>query len=87
MKDNSPVWWNKKQLCQALGNSSPGYVEKLMRQGMPHYKVGRKVLFRPEEINAWLEQHRAIQGPDLQSLVDDVINKLKKGGTGKNQSD
>ena len=80
MKKDSPVWWNKKQLCEALGHSSPSYVEKLMRQGLPYYRVGRKLLFSPEEVHEWLQQYRADDSQELKQLVDDTIKQVLNHG-------
>jgi excisionase family DNA binding protein len=34
---------------------------------IPHYKVGRLVRFRREEIDAWMEQHRVAKTDEVQS--------------------
>jgi excisionase family DNA binding protein len=74
--NNSPVWWNKKQLCEALGYSSPSYVDKLMRQGLPYYKVGRKILFHPVEVQEWLQQYRSDDSQEIKQLVDEALNRV-----------
>jgi excisionase family DNA binding protein len=36
---------------------------------VPHYKLGRRTLFRAEELEAWIEQHR--RGPIVPSSPSD----------------
>jgi len=36
-------------------------LEKLMRQGLPHIKLDRRVLFRREEVDAWLKKEKGVK--------------------------
>ena len=81
---NQSRYWDKKEAQKEL-HISQSTLEKWMQQGLPFYKVGRKVLFRPEEVDAWLQQHQVSNKPDLQDLVNGVIKKLRKGGELVNQ--
>jgi excisionase family DNA binding protein len=45
---------SKKDLAAYLGISK-GTIERLMKQGLPHLKLERRVLFRRSEIDAYLE--------------------------------
>jgi hypothetical protein len=55
-------------------------VRKFARQGMPHYRVGRKIFIDQEQFESWfISQFR----PDcdrnkyeLQHIIDDVLNKF-----------
>lgn len=46
--------FSKKDLMAYL-KISKGTVENLMRQGLPHIKLERRVLFRREDVDAFLE--------------------------------
>jgi excisionase family DNA binding protein len=48
----------KGELAQTL-QVSISYVEKLMaNEGLPHFKIGRSVRFRYEEVREWLLRRR-----------------------------
>jgi len=50
-------YFSKKDLEGYLGISK-GTVERLMKQGLPYIKLERRVLFRKEDVDAWLESKR-----------------------------
>ncbi len=50
----SAEYFSKKDLMAYL-KISKGTVENLMKQGLPHVKLERRVLFRREDIDAFLE--------------------------------
>lgn len=29
---------------------------KLLKEGFPHAKIGKKLIFRPKDVDAWLDQ-------------------------------
>jgi excisionase family DNA binding protein len=37
-------------------------LERLMRQGLPHIKLSRRVLFRKADVDRWLES-KIVRGP------------------------
>jgi hypothetical protein len=52
---------------------------KYVKIGMPHYRVGRKILVNPEEFEAWFQQFKSgsTQARDnLGHLVDETLKKL-----------
>ena len=52
---------------------------KYVKIGMPHYRVGRKILVDPQEFEAWFKQFKSgsTQARDnLGSLVDETLKKL-----------
>ena len=53
---------------------------KYVKIGMPHYRVGRKILVDPEEFEAWFQQFKTgstqVSG-NLGSLVDETIEKME----------
>ncbi len=52
---------------------------KYVKIGMPHYRVGRKILVDAEEFEAWFQQFKSgstkVQD-NLGCLVDETLNKL-----------
>lgn len=48
-------------------------------QTIPHFRVGRKILFRRSELDQWLEQYRE-PVVDLMRIVDSVMEKVTGGG-------
>jgi excisionase family DNA binding protein len=48
---------SKKDL-QVYLKISKGTIERLMKQGLPHIKLERRVLFKKSDIDHWLETKR-----------------------------
>ena len=70
---------NLKELSQHTSLSVYMH-RKHARMGMPHYRVGRKILVDPEEFETWFKQFKAgsSQAPgSLDSLVDETIGKTR----------
>ncbi len=58
VKDLLEGFLTKKDLAQRL-SVSQGFINKLMsEEGLPHFKVGRAVRFRLEEVALWLSERR-----------------------------
>ena len=55
-------------------------LRKFARQGMPHYRVGRKILVDKEEFQPWFVSQfrpdRDRNNYELQHIIDDVLNKF-----------
>jgi excisionase family DNA binding protein len=47
----------KQELCEWLKISLPT-VDRLMKQGMPHLKIGKAVRFEQEDVKKWLEEQQ-----------------------------
>jgi len=47
-------YFSKKDLMAYL-KISKGTIERLMKQGLPHVKLERRVLFRKADVDKWLE--------------------------------
>jgi excisionase family DNA binding protein len=47
----------KEDLCEWLKVSLPT-VDRLMKQGMPHLKIGKAVRFEQEDVKKWLEEQQ-----------------------------
>lgn len=51
----------------------------IKNEGMPFYRIGRKILVDPNEIEIWLKQYKTINQPadlNLKHLVKNTIKKL-----------
>ena len=51
-----------------------------VKLGMPHYRVGRKILVNPKEFEDWFKRFKAgsKQAPiSIGSLVDESIKRIK----------
>ena len=52
--DAPQPYLTKAQLQEYL-QISKATVERLMKEGLPHYKLARRVLFKKAAVDAWLE--------------------------------
>ncbi len=44
---------------------------------IPHYRVGRRIVFKLSELDAWMQQHK-VPPLDLGRLVEDTLRALRK---------
>jgi len=47
----------KKEIAEILKLSIPT-IDRLMKQGMPYFKIGRSVRFKDEEVLEWIHKNR-----------------------------
>lgn len=47
--------WNIKDVAE-WARCSPSTVRKLLKQGLPYFKVGNRFRFDPEKVKEWLEK-------------------------------
>ncbi len=46
--------------------------------GIPHYRVGKKLLFKRSELDLWMENHRENGGElDLKCVAEEVLEKIR----------
>ena len=53
---------------------------KYIKRGMPHYRVGRKILVDIDEFETWFQQFKcgsAQTKDDLGLIIDETLKKLK----------
>jgi excisionase family DNA binding protein len=60
------TWMCSAEVAQYLGWSRKSVYRRVARMAMPHYKVDGVLLFRRDELDAWLEQYR--EEPSEQAL-------------------
>ena len=69
------LYLNKKQACRYL-SISLSFLEKLMPE-IPHFKLGKKVLFRKTELSAWMEQYRvSAEALDVQQIANEALHDV-----------
>ena len=51
--------WNLRDVARYLG-CTPRHVQNLVSCGLPHIRLGRLVRFDPEEVAAYLNEHRRL---------------------------
>jgi excisionase family DNA binding protein len=58
-KDKSRDFCSAEELRQWLGLGRTKIFELLNSPGgIPHYRIGRRIIIRRQEVLAWLEEHR-----------------------------
>jgi hypothetical protein len=65
-----------KILSEMSGYSVPT-LRKYIKNGLPHYKVGRKILVSPAEFGDWMQQFRYNTAPNesnLSNFIDDILS-------------
>ena len=50
-------------------------LRKLCRKGMPHYRVGRKILVDRAEFDPWFQAHFNFQASREQGDLDDILDQ------------
>jgi hypothetical protein len=76
---------DKKMKLQNLKLISQEYsisvftLRNFIKMGLPHYRLGRKILVNPEEFEDWFERfkvNKTFERDGLNKFVDDVIAKM-----------
>jgi len=49
-------FWKIEDVMEYLQIRSRTTMYKLLKEGFPHAKIGKKLIFRPKDVDAWLEQ-------------------------------
>jgi len=44
---------------------------------VPHFRVGKKILFKKSELDHWMEKHREGGNHNLDRIADEAIESLK----------
>ncbi len=55
-------------------------LRKFVKMGMPHYRVGRKILVNPEEFERWFEKFKVISTlhyDNLDKLVESTLSEME----------
>ncbi|WP_319479729.1 helix-turn-helix domain-containing protein [uncultured Draconibacterium sp.] len=70
-----PAIFSVKQLAKYIGMAEVSVYKKVRETSIPFFKVGRKVLFRKNEIDSWLEGHRVFT---TKEFIDDVESESSR---------
>ena len=73
---NSDHYMSKRDAAEYLGLSLRKLEYHLPE--VPHFRLGRKLLFRKSELDRWVESYR-VPVQDLKSVVDKVVSKVLGG--------
>ena len=49
-----------KQAAEYIGRHPGTFQNTYRKLGIPHFKVGRSVIFRERDLDAWLVEHRRV---------------------------
>ncbi len=47
---------------------------------IPHFRVGKKILFKKSELDRWMETYREGDSRNLDKIADDAVKTLREGG-------
>ncbi len=63
-----------------LNSISVSKLRQLIKQGLPHYKVKRKILVDPDEFYLWFEQEFKVKNSTLNdNQVDKIVEETLAG--------
>jgi hypothetical protein len=55
-------------------------LRKFVKKGLPHFRIGRKILVDPEEFDAWFKQCCKVSAHDesktLDQILEDTLSEL-----------
>lgn len=80
IEDLSPGFSNVKAIAKYLGMKSSNIYSKVESREIPHYRIGRLVRFKLEEIEAWMEGQK-------KPVVDVKVETRKVMGSFQKRSD
>ena len=46
---------------------------------IPHFRVGKKILFKKSELDRWMEAHREGRSRNLDLIADEAVKALRGG--------
>ena len=60
----------------SITHFSASHLYKLvMDRGVPHYKCGGKILFKPTELQAWIEKSKVPTAAEIEQEAADHVNR------------
>jgi len=66
---------DKRQASEYIGLSTRTLESNL--DEIPHFRVGKKILFKKSELDFWMETHREGTSHNLDRIADEAIESLK----------
>ena len=63
-------WMSVDEACEYLGIPKQSLYKLTSAKAIPHAKPGNRLLFKREDLDAWLEEHREgpVNGPTLRAF-------------------
>ncbi len=68
-------YMNKREAATYISLSTRTLEERLRE--IPHFRVGRKVLFKKSELDRWIEQFREGSAQNLDRIADEAIESIR----------
>ncbi len=68
-------YMNKREAATYISLSTRTLEERLRE--IPHFRVGRKVLFKKSELDRWIEQFREGGAQNLDRIADEAIESIR----------
>ena len=69
-------YMNKREAATYISLSTRTLEERLRE--IPHFRVGRKVLFKKSELDRWIEQFREGGAQNLDRIADEAIESIRR---------
>ena len=56
-------------------------LRKFVKKGLPHYRIGRKILVKPEDFDQWMEQYQKSENAknEIDRIVKRALAKFNQG--------
>ena len=55
-------------------------LRKFIKMGLPHYRVGKKFLVKPDEFQDWFERHHRVrlnsENPGLDQVISNALTDI-----------
>ena len=68
-------YMNKREAATYISLSTRNLEARLPE--IPHYRVGKKILFKKSEIDKWMETYREGGTQNLDRIADEVIESIR----------
>ena len=68
---------NLKQLSEFIGLSQSAIYKKTSDRTIPHYKQGKKLYFKVEEIENWLLSSKVSTIQEIEAMANSYVSKRK----------
>ena len=67
---------NRREVGEYLRIGPTRLDELLTKKGLPHFRFGRRVLFRKSEVDAWLERYSKPSTQDTHDMADEAVQEV-----------
>ena len=81
MMDISPRYYTLKQLAKYSSLSVASLRRYIKNEGLPHFKMSKRVLVRVDEFDQWMEQRRKkreTKKEEIDRIVEEVIRDFRR---------